>query len=144
MSRKERVRVATPGVPTSEYWAEKVREGWSLVAVEWERDLPDDVQEELKEEAPYGLMVDKDCLHLIENPREFEVLTLMRELIISDKSLSEVASVMNEKGYRNRGGGLWTQIEIYNLIPRQVETAKRIHRVEHWPERRRAALKIVG
>ncbi len=139
---KERVRVTMPDIPTPDYWTEKAREGWKLVAVEWERDT-EDGQDSYQEQVPYGLKVGDDCHHLVENPMEMEALAVMRECIIADKPLSEVASVLNDRGFQTRSGQDWNQVDVYDLLPRQVDATRRIHEVENWEARRREALKIV-
>jgi len=37
MKGKKRVREELTALPSLEYWNEKVKTGWRLVAVEWER-----------------------------------------------------------------------------------------------------------
>jgi hypothetical protein len=137
MKGTERVREVFRIMPNVEYWSEKAKEGWKLVAAEWEREIePASKEAQWVEEVPYGLKVDEDCRHLIENQEEKEALTLMLEMIIADKPLSEVAEWVNNRGFRTRSGAKWTQIDIFELLPRLVETASRIYPTKEWSERR--------
>ena len=84
MTDKERVREPMSSPPTPEHVRQKAEEGWSLVAVEWERPVNVETIDagKLKEEIPYGLMVASDCKHLEENPEEKEAMVLMLEMIV--------------------------------------------------------------
>ena len=65
--------------------ARQAEQGWKLVAVEWERELPEaESGAKPPEEVPFGLQVAKDAPRLEENPLEQEILTLMMELTIQD------------------------------------------------------------
>jgi len=104
--------------------------GWRLVAVEWERQLEGQGEQVslLREEIPYGLRVAGDCLHLEENPFERQVLQLMLDLIVTDQSLSQVAEELNRQGFRTRPGLKWTQVAVFNMLPRLVDAAPQIRR----------------
>ena len=79
MKGKKRVREELTALPNLEYWNEKVKTGWRLVAVEWERESEEPgTSVETWEEVPYGLKVAEDCTHLVENPAEREAMTLGR------------------------------------------------------------------
>src|SRR5260370_32008851 len=65
----------------------------------------EEVSSETREEIPYGLRVAADCVHLEAHPTERESLLLMLELIVQDRTLSEVAAELNDRGFRNRRGG---------------------------------------
>jgi hypothetical protein len=144
MKRKERMRDTFQAPPSPEYWSNKANEGWKLVAAEWEKDAePAASESPWVEEIPYGMKVGPDCLHLVENPEEKDALILMLEMIVADKSFSEVAECVNARGFHTRAGAEWTQIDIFDLMPRLVEVASRIYPTHDWSERRRGIFKLV-
>ena len=91
----------------------------------------------IKEDIPYGLRVGDDCMHLVENPREIQILYDMMELIVQDSHLIHVAEELNSKGYRNRNGAKWTAASVFALLPRLVEAGPQIFTSEEWVARRR-------
>ncbi len=145
MAKVERVREVLSSPPTAEYWQEKAAEGWRPVAVEWEREVegsgPDGA---LKEEVPYGLQVADDCLYLVENPAEAEAMRLMLEQIVADKPLSTAAEELERRGFKQRGGAKWTQVAVFNMLPRLIEIAPRIYSSDEWGEKQRRLVKVVG
>jgi len=79
-------------------------------------------------EVPYGLRIAADCLYLEENPIERQALELMLDLIVTDQSLSQVAEELNRQGFRTRPGLKWTQVAVFNMLPRLVEASPQIRR----------------
>lgn len=145
MAKVERVREVLTSPPTAEYWREKAEEGWRPVAVEWERDAEGaDESGLLKEEVPYGLTVADDCLYLVEHPTEVEAMRLMLEQIVIDKPLSAVAEELNQRGFRQRNGSPWTQVTVFNVLPRLIEVAPRIYSSEEWTEKRAKLRMVTG
>ena len=145
MAKVERVREVLTSPPTAGYWQEKAEAGWRPVAVEWERQVEGGGREgSLKEEVPYGLQVADDCLYLVENPAEVEAMRLMLEQIVTDKPLSTAAEELNRRGFRQRGGSKWTQVAVFNMLPRLIEMAPRIYSSEEWSEKKRRLRKVVG
>jgi hypothetical protein len=143
MNRKERKRDVFPAQPSQDYWEDKQKDGWRLVAAEWEREaeLPtSDVP--WVEDIPYGMKVGPDSLHLVENTEEKKALVLMLEMIVADKPFSEVAERVNAAGHRTRAGALWSQVEVFELMPRLVEVASRIYPTHDWHLRRKGGLKL--
>ena len=153
MGKPERVREVVAGLPSPEYVTEKAEEGWRLVAVEWEREALESEQEtggvnsvrrvnrvrHVREEIPFGLKVSNDCLHLEEEPTETETLLLVLEMIVEDKTMSEVADVLNRRGLKTRRGSEWTQPSVFALLPRVIEVAPRIFSSEAWVSRKVAS-----
>jgi hypothetical protein len=92
MAKIERIREVLSRPFDEGYFRTKLKEGWRLVAVQWEREVEGDAlgQAPWIEEVPYGLRVADDCLHLEENPVERRTLELMLKLISSDKSMSQM------------------------------------------------------
>jgi hypothetical protein len=144
MDKKERSREVFGEPPSPEYWSRKAKDGWRLVAAEWERDAEAaGTSAAWVEEVPYGMKVGEDSLHLAENPPEKEALILMLEIIVADKPLSEVAEWINNRGFRTRAGAKWTQLDIFNLLPRLVEVASRVYPTQDWSERREKLFRLV-
>ncbi len=137
MHQKERSREVFSEPPSQEYWSRKAKDGWRLVAAEWERDAEAaGAPAAWAEEVPYGMKVGKDSMHLVENPQEKEALIFMLEMLVADKPFSEVAEWVNDKGFRTRAGAKWTQLDIFKLLPRLVEVASRVYPTQDWSERR--------
>jgi hypothetical protein len=144
MNKKERSREVFEEPPSQEYWSRKAKDGWRLVAAEWERDAEAAGSSAAwVEELPYGMKVGEDGLHLVENLPEKEALILMLEMIVADKPLSEVAACVNRRGFRTRSGAKWIQVDIFNLLPRLVEVASRVYPTQDWSERREKLFRLV-
>jgi hypothetical protein len=128
VAKVEHVREFLPETPQPEYFQRKIEQGWKLVSVDWERDVDEGTTAaaEALEEAPFGLQVADDCLHLKENPGEKSALMLMLELVVKDESLSGVAEELNRRGYRNREGKAWTAGQVFDLLPRLIDAGPRI------------------
>jgi hypothetical protein len=143
MNRRERKRDIFPAQPSQDYWENKQKDGWKLVAAEWEREAePATSDAPWVEEIPYGMKVGSDSLHLVENTEEKRALVLMLEMIVADKPFSEVAERVNSAGYRTRAGALWSQVDVFELMPRLVEVASRVYPTHDWSQRRKGILKL--
>ncbi len=131
---KKRFREVVWEAPSPHQIMEKVQKGWTLVALEWERDEPDKIESaELNRNVPYGLRITMDGLNLEEEPSEREVLTAMLNLIVKDDvSFSQVARELNQKGYRMREGARWTQTAVFEMLPRMVEVAPTLFSSQEW------------
>lgn len=134
MSDKHRVRVTLDQPLTSDYLDEKRKKGWRPVAIEWERPAEDG--EPSLTEVPYGLRVGKDCHHLVEDTAEMDAMRIMLAAIVDDRSMSEVARQLNAAGHRQRNGAEWTQVRVFELLPRIIEVAPDIYATESWREER--------
>ena len=136
MAKIERVRQDVPGPLGPEELAKKAEAGWKLVAVEWEREVPEE-QAHAAEDVPFGLrVVANDPPHLEENPTEREVLFLMMELTIQDGPYSAIADELNRRGYRTRQGMAWTAVSVFQMLPRLIEVGPRIFATDEWQQRR--------
>lgn len=144
MSKVERIREPLTFQPTAEYWNEKLRQGWRPVAIEWERPVAAGDGGELRVAIPFGLQVAEGGEHLMEHPAEHEALRLMLALIEEDCPLSNVARELNRRGFRTRGGGEWTQVAVFQMLPRLIEVAPEIQAGAAWRERKERLLKLVG
>ncbi len=130
-----RVREVVWEPPSPHYLMEKARKGWSLVALEWEREMDADEARSigLDCDVPYGLKIAVNSLTLEENGEERIVLTEMLRLLVKDDvGFSSVARALNEKGFRMRDGKEWTQSAVFEMLPRLVEVAPTILSSDEW------------
>jgi len=139
---RERVRERIGGMPTPDYFRVRADAGWKLVAVEWERES--DSPPPGEEEVPYGMRVASDCAHLEYDTGEMAVMTLIMELIIQEHSFGRIAHELTRAGFRRRGGEQWTEISVFNLLPRMIEVGPRMFSTADWVERRRRIYALIG
>ena len=146
MPKHEQVRELVSGQLDPEHVRKRVEAGWKMVAVEWQREVEGSGGNGngVREEVPYGLQVADDCFHLVDNPREREALVLMMDLIVQDHPLSFVARELNLKGYRTREGAPWSQVSVFNLMPRLVDAGPRIFSSEEWEARKKRLARAVN
>jgi hypothetical protein len=145
MAKTERIRQEAPASFGPDDIARQSEQGWKLVAVEWERELPEtEAAAPLPEEVPFGLRVSKDAGRLEVDPAEQEALFLMMELTIQDGPYSVIAEELNRRGYRTRQGMRWTPISVFQMLPRLIEVGPRIFATQEWQERRARVAKIAN
>jgi hypothetical protein len=143
MAKMERIRQEAPATFGADDIARQAEQGWKLVAVEWERELPEaEAISQAATEVPYGLQVAQDENRLVENPTEQEALFLMMELTIQDGPYSVIAEELNRKGYRTRQGMRWTPISVFQMLPRLIEVGPQIFSTQEWQERRARLTKM--
>ena len=138
MARKTERQVLASGLQP-ELVAAREREGWRAVAIEWEHGGADDSEPHDavgRGPVPYGLRVSADCQHLEHEPREQETMETALAYIAADESLSTIAERLNERGFRTREGERWTQVSLFRLLPRLIDTAPDVFRSEQWSELR--------
>ena len=88
MKKTDRMREKVSILPTSQYLSKMHDAGWSLVALEWEREVevsgepPEPNVEFGSEEIPFGLRVASDCRHLEDDPLEMQTLRFLTEMIV--------------------------------------------------------------
>jgi hypothetical protein len=145
MTKNVRIREPLTGSPTLEYLNERMGAGWKLVALEWEKPAEGAIpsSDEQAEEIPYGLQVSADCLRLVENPAERQVIILALDMIVEDCPLSRVAEELNRRGHRTREGQTWTPAALFNLLPRMIEVGPRLFVSEDWTHRRERLPRVV-
>jgi hypothetical protein len=145
MAKTVRIREPLTGSPTLEYLNERMGAGWKLIALEWEK--PAEIQvtptEEKVEEIPYGLQVSSDCLRLVENPTERQIIILALDMIVEDCPLSRVAEELNRRGHRTSEGQTWTPGALFSLLPRMIEVGPRLFVSEEWTRRRQRLPRVV-
>jgi len=146
MAKIERVRQDVSASFGSDDLRRQSEQGWKLVAVEWERELPEGAAEpSVPGEVPFGLQVAQDPPpRLEENPTEREVLFLMMELTIQDGPYSVIADELNRRGYRTRLGMKWTPVSVFQMLPRLIEVGPKIFATEEWQQRRQKLAKQVA
>ena len=144
MARVERVRQVLTSPFGPEQLMTQAEQGWKIVAIEWERELPDAAETTPPgEEPPFGLRVSKDNERLEVDPTEREALFLMMELTVQEGPYSLIADELNRRGFRTRQGNAWTPVTVFQMLPRLIEVGPRIFSTEEWQERRRR-LRAVG
>jgi hypothetical protein len=148
MPKMERTRETVNGLPSLEYLSRKVQDGWKLVGLEWERevpgvDVPGDEPREWTEQIPYGLRVSDDCTRLVENPVELEIITIALDMIVEDCPLSRVSDELNLRGYRTRQGGNWSPGTLFGMLPRMVQVGPKLFTSQQWTERRQRLPKVM-
>jgi hypothetical protein len=146
MAKVERVREVMEKPLEPEYFKLKSAAGWKLVAVEWEREVEELRVEprHAREEIPYGLRVSDDCLHLVENPAETQVLIHMLDGIVQDLPFSKIAEDLNRSGLRTRGGTKWEPVLVYNMLPRLIQVGPRIFSSEQWQVQKKHVVNYGG
>jgi len=139
MPKVERMREIVTGPLDPEYLRKRTGAGWEVVAVEWQRQAEGAEPEPRRsgDDIPYGSRVANDCEHLEENPSELDALMLILELIVQDRSLSNMAETLNQGGFRTRDGSKWSTVTVYKMLPRLIEVSPRIFTSEAWMERRK-------
>ncbi|HKE21294.1 MAG TPA: recombinase family protein [Bryobacteraceae bacterium] len=138
MAIKERIREPISGLIRPDYLEERIKAGWRLVGLEWERETAEEPSAagEWVEEIPYGLRVSDDGMRLVGNPVEIEVIVRALDLIVEDCPLSRVADRLNERGLRTREGDAWTAPALFQLLPRMIQVGPRLFSTEEWLTRR--------
>ncbi len=130
-----RVREVVWEPPSPNYLMEKARQGWSLVALEWEREMG---QEEARAmglvcDVPYGLRVAANSITLEEEPEERAIIIEILSLLVrDDMRFSNVADALNGKGLRTRAGKTWTQTALFDMLPRLIEVGPEVLSSEQW------------
>ena len=146
MARKERIREPLDGSPTLEYLNQRMASGWKLIALEWEREanaVEAPATQQRVEEIPYGLQVSTDCMRLVENPAETQIIILALDMIVQDCPLSQVADELNGRGHRTRDGKPWTPGALFSLLPRMIDVGPRVFVSEEWVTRRKRLPRVV-
>lgn len=138
MPRTERLRQPVSGPLDTDELHKLEEQGWKLIAVEWERNVPGEEQAAAQtatlEDPPFGLRV-KDSSTLEQDPSESEVLVAMMDLIIQDGPYSFIAQELNRKGYRTREGSQWTPVSVFQMLPRLIDAGPKIFSTAEWRRR---------
>ena len=149
MKKIDRMREKVTILPTSVYLSKMHDAGWSLVALEWEREIevsgePEEpVAEVGSEEIPFGLRIAADCRHLEDDPLETQTLKFLAEMIVQDISFKSMADALNVREYRTRDGHPWTSATVFKLVPRLIDVAPRLLSGAEWESRKKQLSKVV-
>jgi hypothetical protein len=139
----ERLRERMNVLPTTEQVEKRRVEGWRLAVIEWERETGREAPQG-RRPIPYGLRISPDCQHLEIDSGEREVVATIIAMIAGDHPLSRIASELNRRGFRTRTGAEWTQLQIFQMLPRIIELGPEILSGQEWSESKRRLLAAVS
>ena len=148
MKKIDHIREKVTILPTSVYLSKMHDAGWSLVALEWEREIeissePEEPVAGLgSEEIPFGLRIASDCHHLEDDPLETQTLKFLAEMIVQDISFNSISDALNAREYRTRDGHPWTAAGVFKLIPRLIDVAPRLLSGSEWESRKKRLSKV--
>ncbi len=152
MKKIDRIREKVTILPTSMYLSKMHDAGWSLVALEWEREIEipgkaeayaEDASAEVgTEEIPFGLRIAADGRHLEDDPLETRTLKFLAEMIVQDISFNSMADALNVREYRTRSGQPWSPASVFKLIPRLIDVAPRLLSGSEWESRKQQISKV--
>jgi hypothetical protein len=137
MTNDERIREVLAGPLTGEVLAQRAALGWVPYAIEWRRATAQLAAAPKREQVPFGMRVSSDCHFLEENPEEMVALETMLEGLVEDKPLRVIADDLNQRKLVTRSGERWTQVVIFDLLPRLIEASPKILARPEWAERRK-------
>jgi hypothetical protein len=145
MPRLQHTREVLINALTASDIQRRATDGWKPVAVIWQRSIADDQPPiaDITEPVPYGLKIAEDCIALEQDVVEREALIVMLEMIIQDKSLSEVAQELNARGLRTRHKSNWTPGSVFDMLPRLIEVGPRVFNTQEWVVRRGKLMNVV-
>jgi Recombinase len=130
---------------TMDYVKRRQADGWVAAAVEWVKSSESEASKrEAKpqlDEVPYGQRISADCRHLMDDPREMNLLTLIYERVVAGWRPARIAIELNKDGHHTRSGAQWTPAAVFDLMPRLIELSPKFAGRPDWPSRR-AALQI--
>ena len=139
MKKIDRMRERVSILPTSAYLSKMHDAGWSLVALEWEREVE---APSASEEIPFGLRIASDCRHLEDDPLEMQTLKFLAEMIVQDASFTSMADALNVREYRTRDGRPWTAAGVFKLTPRLIDVAPRLLSGAEWESRKKQLSRV--
>ena len=149
MKKIDRIREKVTILQTSVYLSKMHDAGWSLVALEWEREIEISGKAEEpaapevgSEEIPFGLRIAGDGRHLEDDPLETQTLKFLAEMIVQDISFSGMADALNVREYRTRDGHPWSAARVFKLIPRLIDVAPRLLSGSEWESRKQQLSKV--
>lgn len=148
MKKIDRIREKVSILPTSLYLSKMHDAGWSLVALEWEREVevsgepPEPSAEHSSEEVPFGLRIASDCRHLEDDPLEMQTLKFLAEMIVQDVSFRSMADALNAREYRTRDGRPWNAASVFILTNRVIEIAPRVLFGAEWESRKQQLTRV--
>src|SRR5512146_792551 len=140
----ERFRQLTSGPLDFEAFQQRIREGWKLVAFEWEREaaMAPATEPTQVEQVPFGAQLAPETAGLAQNPTEMEALFRMMELIVEEVPYSYIADELNRAGFRTRSGRRWSSVSIFEMLPRLIEVGPTILFSDEWRRRRLGSVRM--
>jgi hypothetical protein len=141
MPKTERIRQPVSGPLRPEALRTFQDQGWTLVALEWERGA-EQPEEQTPAEVPFGLQVASGASALEQNPGENETMVAMLELLIDEGPYWRIADELNRRGHRTRRGTKWSPVSVFEMLPRLIEVAPRIFSTSDWQRRRQPSKAI--
>src|SRR5712691_10290000 len=148
MKKIDHMRERVTILPTSSYLSKMHDAGWTLVALEWEREVETSAAPEpeqlpaASEEIPFGLRIGADCLHLEDDPLEMQTLRFLAEMIVQDISFTSMADALNVREYRTRDSRTWSAAGVFKLIPRLIDVAPRLLSGSEWESRKKQLTRV--
>jgi len=137
-TQPDREREVLKGPLTADYLQQRLAAGWVPKAIEWERsEAPPAGGAGLRAEIPYGMRASAGCQHLEEDPAEIRVLLAMLEGIVEDHSMGRIAESLTARGFETRSGQRWTQVSVFDMLPRLIELSPRLFQHPEWRSRRK-------
>lgn len=145
MRVKQRLREQRTEVPGVDELQSKAAEGWKLAAIIWERESLASHGEtrSVEEVVPFGMRVADDCIHLVEDQQEKQVIMLALEFIVQDLRLSQVAVELNRRNLKTRAGAPWNAASVFELLPRLIDVGPRIFSSQEWADRRQHLFQVL-
>lgn len=134
-NRTQRERQVVNAPVEAQELQRRAKEGWRVVAVEWERDLPQ-TQPDLSDQVPFGLQLSPETAILELNPNEWQALILMMDMTVQEGPYWTIAEELNRRGFRTREGQPWTPISVFQMLPRLIEIGPKIFATDEWRKRR--------
>jgi Recombinase len=134
LKRTERVRQVVSGPMESRNLQQRTDEGWKLVAIEWEREV-ETADNPLLPEVPFGLRISPENQRLEQDPTEREILLQLMELMVQEGSYAHIADEINRRGFRTRQGTRWTQVSVFEMLPRLIEVGPQLFQSAEWQKR---------
>jgi hypothetical protein len=144
----DRMRERVSILPTSTYLSKMHDAGWTLIALEWEREVETSGTPEpeplpaASEEIPFGLRIGADCRHLEDDPLEMQTLRFLAEMIVQDISFTSMAEALNVREYRTRDGRPWNAAAVFKLTPRLIDVAPRLLSGAEWESRKKQLSRV--
>src|SRR6266849_4229043 len=148
MKKIDRMRERVTILPTSTYLSKMHDAGWTLIALEWEREVETSSAPEpeqlpaASEEIPFGLRIGADCRHLEDDPLEMQTLRFLAEMIVQDISFTSMADALNVREYRTRDGRPWNAAGVFKLTPRLIDVAPRLLSGAEWESRKKQLSRV--
>ncbi len=128
----DRFREHPPNPIDAAYLEERAAQGLVAVEIVWEKQETRAPVPPPRLAVPYGWRAVPGAQFLEEDQDETAILRLMLDRLIDDQPFWKVAEELNAHGRRTRGGEAWSQVAIFELLPRLVEMAPALFRAPSW------------